>query len=314
MKRKYLFRLLCAVALAIALVVLPGSSEAEMYVEGYIGGVQATGNSGSYGTTGIHSPLVGGGPVNFTINPATTAPFVATNSVTSFGGRFNAGFDPAVIGGLKIGTWFVKEGFLGFNYPAWMQYLGFYLDLSYSRLNFTHSYSHTAISFNAANSGGPTFVGTSLTTFSSEGSVPTLAFMFAGRYGFLKDSEVPFGRMQPYVAVGPAILFVRQEPKFTFNPFTLTATDGSGLTLSSLSAFGWKPGSDSSTVIALGVDAGVRFMMLKNVSLDISFKYRYTQPTFQYSFIDPFTGIGNSFHASPTLNLLSGQLGVAYHF
>ena len=35
--------------------------------------------------------------------------------------------------------------------------------------------------------------------------------MFAGRYGFLPDSEVPFGRLQPYIAVGPALFCVQPE-------------------------------------------------------------------------------------------------------
>ena len=39
------------------------------------------------------------------------------------------------MGGVKVGTWFVKEGFLGWSgYPDWMKYFGFYTDFSYQRL------------------------------------------------------------------------------------------------------------------------------------------------------------------------------------
>lgn len=93
--------------------------------------------------------------------------------------------DPAVVGGLKVATWFVKEGFLGMNYPDWIKDLGFYLDFSYHRLNFSQV---TGIWRN------PTVPESFLDTFSSKGNAVTLAFMFAARYGFFPDSEVPFGR------------------------------------------------------------------------------------------------------------------------
>jgi opacity protein-like surface antigen len=124
--------------------------------------------------------------------------------------------------------------------------------------------------------------------------------MFAARYGFLPDSEVPFGRLQPYVAVGPAIMWSTQQPKL----------------MVANTVFGVSPGSSSSTNIALAVDAGLRYMCLKNVSIDLSFKYRYATPSFSYS--SSASGapvlIPISFDYKPTYNLFSGQLGVAYHF
>ncbi|MDD5642443.1 MAG: hypothetical protein PHX53_12395, partial [Syntrophales bacterium] len=163
--------------LAAALVVLPMGAQAEMYVEAYLGGTFAATQSFNYGAT------------------------PTANLVYNVGVPGN--FDPAVVGGLKIGTWFVKEGFLGFNYPNWMKHLGFYLDFSYHRLNLRHQNArYQEIYLGAYNQG--------VLDFSTEGHAATLAFMFAGRYGFFPDSEVPFGRLQPYVAVGPALLFTSQ--------------------------------------------------------------------------------------------------------
>lgn len=116
--------------------------------------------------------------------------------------------------------------------------------------------------------------------FWDEGSAWTLAFMFVGRYGFLPDSDVPFGRLQPYIAVGPAIFFSHME----IDP----------------------GGSDSQHDLGLAVESGVRYMALKNVSVNLAFKYRYFESSYRGF---NFTGT-----IEPTFHLFSGILGVAYHF
>ncbi len=140
MKNQEFLRLLGAIALAVVLVVWHVSAQAEMYVEGYIGGAAAA---------------------NFTSSES----------------HFSAGISPSVIGGVKVGTWFVKEGFAGFNYPEWMKYLGFYTDFSYQNLFLPKQTLFSSAPFNV--------------DFHSEGMVATWAFMLAGRYGFFPDSEVP---------------------------------------------------------------------------------------------------------------------------
>ena len=53
---------------------------------------------------------------------------------------------------------------------------------------------------------------------------------------------------------------------------------------------------------------------LKNVSIDISFKYRYAQPSFSYTGLVSVGQLFSQIHLNPTYNLFSGQVGVAYHF
>lgn len=267
-----------------ALVVFPGPAKGEMYVEGYIGGSFPADSGTSFTTS--H-------PMNIGVDSGLRRD---SHSVTGW-------FNPAVKGGLKLGTWFVKEGFLGYSYPDWAKYFGFYLDFSYHSLNFGDQTMRTsARDFVYGTTANVTGV---QNKFKSDGAAITLAFMFAARYGFFPDSEVPFGRLQPYVAVGPAILFSSQNPTI------------SSAVLVNQNFFNYviKPGSQSSTNIALAVEGGVRYMALKNVSLDVSFKYRYAAPTYTYTWSDQYNP---TFRRSNTLsfdyNLLSFQCGAAYHF
>ncbi len=111
------------VALAL-LLALPTAAQAEMYGEVYLGGVQGAGNTSINGNFSGTIPASGG------------AGSQVLNWNDSYSGSFsNSGhLKPAVQGGVKLGTWFVREGTLGFDYPKWMKYFGFYLDFKVHRL------------------------------------------------------------------------------------------------------------------------------------------------------------------------------------
>lgn len=279
--------------LLVALVVLPLPAQGEMFVGGYLGGTQAADTGMSFlipHTGGFRNPNTQGGGEQVGVT---------------------GGFRPAFMGGVKLGAWFDRSGVLsGINFPQWMQFLGFYLDFSFHRLNFApQRLSSCVSSYRQGVSTPPTPIGDSFlaqTNFSSEGTAATLAFMFAARYGFLPDSEVPFGRLQPFLAVGPALLFSTQAP-------TIFAAriDPTG----DVETYAAKPASQSSVDVALAAEAGLRWMALKNVALELVFKYRFAKPTYVYDLQDPYTGFGRtSITLNPTYHLLSGQVGVAYHF
>jgi len=158
------------------------------------------------------------------------------------GNASNLGGTPTVIGGWRLGTWFVPEGALGFNYPKWMRYFGFYTDISISQLNSNRS------------------------SLEGTGYASTWGFIPVLRLGFMKDDEVPFGRLQPYVGAGPAVFLVR------FNNFS---------------------GADVSP--ALMVDGGVRYMVNKKFSIDLFLRYRYARPNISYKLFSGGAGLAYHF-------------------
>jgi opacity protein-like surface antigen len=83
-------------------------------------------------------------------------------------------------------------------------------------------------------------------------------------YGFLRDDVAPSGRINPYIGVGPAIVFSGVE-------FTLPTPAGLAVRGVTSSNFG-----TSATNVALVVEPGVRFVCFKNVSVDAALRYRYS--------------------------------------
>jgi opacity protein-like surface antigen len=257
-----------------------------------------------------------GGEIGANFIPSTSVTASGTGTITNtnipafFGLKYkDVAFQPAVMGGLTVGYDFVNAGFAGYAWPDWMKYFGFIVDFTYNRVAIRNQFlpisgvvtagggigNITSALFPHAN--GYLFSATGAT---SNGSIPCLAFLFYGHYGFFPDSEITIGRVHPYLGVGPAIAWTNLD----LGPYGL--------------------GTATSTNIALAVEGGVRFILLPNVTCDLGFRYRYLQPNWSHggnlSVPTAFPGVG--IHLSPAalkasvdeINSMSVLCRVNYHF
>ncbi len=187
----------------------------------------------------------------------------------------NTVIQPSVIGGATIGYDFVNSGFGAYAWPDWMKYFSFAMDLTYNRLTASQ------------NSG----IFQALATSSKvNGYEIAWTFLFMAHYGFMPDSEVPGGRINPYIGVGPAIVW--------------TGIDAKVRTVSTDPKFSGDFGNSAMNV-ALVVEPGIRWMCFKNVSVDTAVRWRYSAPSWGGNIV--------SVSANP-LHQLAFLLRANYHF
>ncbi|MDO9530857.1 MAG: hypothetical protein Q7O12_01835 [Deltaproteobacteria bacterium] len=223
----------------------------------------------------VGAELGGNFPLNTDIN-ANLGPVDATLS--------GVGIQPGVIGGAIIGYDFVNTGFGAYAWPDWMKYFSFAMDITYNKLNIRGGQTVDATFQNLSGTIDLADLGLSR-NMSLKGYEVAWTFLFMAHYGFLKDSEVPSGRINPYIGVGPALLWSGFE-----NP--------------------WGNGGASAMNVALVVEPGIRWVCLPNVSIDTAMRYRYAVPSYDIATIP---GVGN-FSLSPTLHQLSFLVRANYHF
>jgi len=108
----------------------------------------------------------------------------------------------------------------------------------------------------------------------------TMALHLVGRYGFLPDPEVPFGRLQPYVGIGPGLVMLYAE-------------------------------ADSAKNFGLELEAGLRYMFTKHLGGFVEYKFSK-----QWAVELDSQSIVNMPASIATFDFARHQVvaGLAYHF
>jgi opacity protein-like surface antigen len=173
------------------------------------------------------------------------------------------GLDPGVVGGLKF-------GYFTHSCP----WVGVEMETNYTRHTLYDQQVNISPSVRGASRGD---------TVTGSWFVWNSSIKLMGRYGFFPDSEVPFGRLQPYVGIGPGFEVIYGK-------------------------------DDAAKNFSLEVEAGLRYMMLKNVSAFVEYKFSQ-QWQVELQAQEIVVG-GVDFRRNATFDVTDHKvvLGVAYHF
>ena len=134
-------------------------------------------------------------------------------------------YQPGILGGIKFGRFFDA-----------LPWLGLELETNFSRHNIRGNQGRISPPV----PGGPTNVLTGPDWF----MIWDMQCNLLARYGFLPDKEVPFGRLQPYVGVGPGFEVIYGK-------------------------------TDSAKNFAIMALSGIRYMCTQNIAVFCEYKFSY---------------------------------------
>lgn len=182
---------------------------------------------------------------------------------------------------LKSKTGFATGLALGYNFgdagqPDWSKYFGVQMDVSYNSFNFVNDGSPYGKAFGYyATRGFPAERNIS-------GDTIGLVFLAKGRLPLMADRDYPRGRVQPYVGVGPGVMF---------NSFDNTSDVAS---------------LKSTTNVALVAETGVSYFVTPRFSTKLAYR-------FQHQFDSDDTTY-NGLPVKYDVNNHQAIVGVSYHF
>lgn len=197
--------------------------------------------------------------------PPTDWKFTNNNSQKALTGPIaeNISYQPGVLGGIKFG-----------RYLDSIPWFGIESEMSVSRNNIRGNQGRI--------SPPPPDLPTDLLKGSDSFIIWAIQTNFLARYGFFKDKEVSFGRLQPYIGIGPGFEVVYGR-------------------------------YDAAKNFAIEALAGVRYMFTEKIGLFFEYKYSY-QFSIEYEDVPSNNKSGKDYTFTFDLPHHRFVLGVSYHF
>lgn len=192
----------------------------------------------------------------------------------------NINYQPGIQGGIKFGRYFDT-----------LPWLGMEAEIGFSRNNIRGNQGRISPPLPTVSGPGVGSVGgvSHLFTGSDWFEIWAMQTNLVARYGFLKDKEVPFGRLQPYVGIGPGFEIVYAT-------------------------------IDSAKNFAIEAQTGIRYMLTEKVALFFEYKFSY-QFQVEYQNFTIAKQSPESQGQTSTIQTLAFDvphhrfvLGVSYHF
>lgn len=212
----------------------------------------------------------------------------------SFNYSTTRGIDPRYMGGITLGGWFANS--CACNNA---KYLGLSLDSNAASLNFHLENPSTYVTY-TQDSTGPSSTSVA-TKFSNHGFIVTTSLFFNMRFSAFPTCKQPFGILQPYIGVGPALVIIREDSTLFIES---NIADGNGLGVYIFSDEIIKTSKKTYLSAGAVADLGLRIMVSRRVFLDGILKYCYTKPSLNNKTI--------RFH--PKIHLFSFHGGLGYSF
>jgi len=173
----------------------------------------------------------------------------------------NIEYQPGILGGIKFGRFFDT-----------LPWFGLELEANFSRNNIRGNQGRISPPV----PGGPTNIFTGPDWF----MILDMQCNLLARYGFLPDKEVPFGRLQPYVGVGPGFEVI------------------------------WAK-DDSAKNFAIEALSGIRYMCTQNIAVFCEYKFSYQFKVEYENFRSKQPQEGTMMFDVPHHRIV---FGVSYHF